>query len=100
MSKRTLRLAFPEQHTYPDTIYFKKESYRLIFVRGLDCYGETDSGEKTIKIKKGLSPRETFSTLIHELLHVIEFEAPVRIKHRTVYKLEKALFNLLVDNFL
>lgn len=63
-------------------------------------YGETDWVKKVITIKADMSRRETLSTLVHELLHVIEFEAPVKIKHKTIYKLEKAVVELLLDNFL
>lgn len=91
---------FPQQGAYPDKIYFRKETYRLQFVKNLDCYGITDAGNKTIKIKKGISPMQTFKTVIHEILHVIEFEGPVKLKHKTVYKLEDALFEILMDNFL
>ena len=91
---------FPEQSQYPKKIYFRNECYKIKWVKGLSCYGTTNSDTKTIKIKAGMSRRETFTTLIHELLHVAEFEGPIKLKHKTVHKLEKALFELLVDNFI
>lgn len=89
----------PEQRKYPKKIYFGKEVYTIKFVKKLDCFGDTDSVKKLIRIKKGISKRETFQTFIHELLHVIEFEAPIKIKHSMIYELEKAIFELLFDNF-
>lgn len=94
------QVKLPLQSAYPKAIHFAPYVYRIIFVKNLDCYGETDPVKKTIKIKKGLSPRMTLTTFIHELLHVIEFDQPVKLKHKTVYKLEQAIVELLLDNFL
>lgn len=88
----------PAIKDYPKQIYIRGESYKISFVKNLDCLGITDSGARTIKIKAGMSPHETFRTAIHEVLHAIEFSWPVKIKHKTVYKLEKAIFDVLLDN--
>lgn len=85
---------------YPKKVYLRGECYRVEFVKGLKNIGETDPTKKVIKIRKGMSKNETFRTYIHELLHFLEFEFPVKIKHKTVYKLEKAIFQLIIDNFI
>ena len=85
---------------YPKKIYFQGECYKVQFKKRLGCYGETNAKRKTIHIHSGMSPRETLATFIHELLHVVEFEGPVKLKHKTVYKLERAIMELLLDNFL
>lgn len=90
----------PIQRTYPKTISFGLETYKIKFSKRLKCYGMTDPETKTITIKAGLSPRLTLTTFIHELLHVVEFEHPLKISHKMVYELEKALVELLIDNFL
>lgn len=89
----------PTQAQYPKKIYFSNEVYTIKFVKKLDCYGETDASKKTITIKDGLAPRALLCTVLHELLHVVEFEFPLKIKHKDVYDLEKALSELLIDNF-
>ena len=88
----------PAVKDYPKVIYVRGDAYKLSFVKRLDCHGITDSGRKTIKIRAGMSAHETFRTVIHEVLHAIEFTHPVRMKHETVYKLEQALFELILDN--
>ena len=90
----------PEIHEYPKKVYLKDSTYRVIFVKTDKYNGETCSTKQVIKLRKGMSKNETFKTFIHELLHFIEFEWPVKIKHKTVYKLEKALYNLFIDNFI
>jgi len=90
----------PTQRKYPKYIYYGTERYRLIFKKNLDCYGVTDANARTITIKDGLSPRALLATFIHEVIHLMEFETPLKIKHKSVYKLEKALVELLIDNFL
>lgn len=95
---KTIRL--PPQNSYPEQIYFGMETYKIVYKKNLDCYAMTDSDTKTIVIKHGLNPRELLSTLIHEMLHVVEFELPLKIKHKTIRKLEKAILHILMDNFL
>lgn len=90
----------PRQSQYPRKIYYTNECYKVIFKKKLDCYGITDPQTKTITIKDGLSARQLLSTFIHELAHVVEFERPLKIKHKDVYKLETAIVELLLDNFL
>jgi len=94
------KIKLPEPRQYPKKVYFQNECYKIEFKKKLDCYGKTNAKNKTIHIKSGISARETLATFIHELLHVIEFEMPVRLKHKTVYKLEKAVLEILLDNFL
>lgn len=90
----------PLQKSYPKKIHFGDEVYKIIFKKNLSCYGETDPVKKTIKIKDGLSSRQLLATIVHELLHVAEFEVPISLKHKTVYKLEQAIMEILLDNFL
>jgi hypothetical protein len=85
---------------YPKYIYLRGDRYHLKFIKGLKAFGETDSGDLTIKIRAGMSKNETFRTFIHEILHVLEFSWPIKMKHKTIYKLEKAIFALLLDNFI
>lgn len=93
-------LRLPKQNKYPKKIHYKDITYKIRFVKNLNCYGETDPGKKEIRIKHGISEREMFKTLLHELLHLVELETPIKLKHKTVYKLEQAIFELLIDNFL
>lgn len=92
-------MRFPRQDQYPKFIYLRGERYKLRFIKNLADLGETDSETQTIKIRSGMSKNETFRTVIHEILHVVEFEWPVRLKHKTVYQLEEAIFSLIMDNF-
>ncbi len=95
---KTFRL--PLQKSYPKKIHFGSEVYLIKFKKGLSCYGMTDSEKKVITIKDGLGAYQLFTTLIHEIIHVIEFETPIKIRHKTVYKLEKGIVEILLENFL
>jgi hypothetical protein len=99
MSKRKIKDSLPNQKSYPEAIYVGAEAYKITFEDMRD-FGMTNFSKQRIYIKKGMSPRETFSTFIHEVLHAMEHEHNIRIKHKVIYKLEKALYELLVDNFL
>lgn len=93
-------LRLPTQKEYPKEIHFGHEVYKIKFVKKFKHFGETDSEKKTIVLRDGLGPVQLLSTFIHELLHVIEFEKPLKIKHKHVYKLEQSLVEILLDNFL
>lgn len=93
-------LSLPDASRYPKHIYYANERYKLIFVKNLRGYGLTNWATKVVKIRAGMSRRATFITIIHELLHIIEFETPVKLKHKTVYKLEQAISEMLLDNFI
>lgn len=93
-------MKIPKHSEYPKQLWVKGDSYKILFVKNLKFLGETDSEKHTIKIKAGMSKNETFRTFIHEALHALEFSYPIKIKHKTVYKLEKAIFQLFIDNFL
>lgn len=89
----------PKIKDYPKKFYLKGACYKVKFIKNLEVLGETDPDKKTIKIRHGMSRHETFRTMIHEVLHLIEFEFPVDLPHKTVYKLEEAIFMFLMDNF-
>ena len=93
-------IKLPRQASYPKKVYFRDEVYYIKFKKNFHCYGETDPLKKVITIQSGMSARETLATLIHELLHVIEFESPLKVKHKMIYKLERAMVEILIDNFL
>lgn len=87
---------------YPKKLYIGHEVYKIKFVtkfKDKHQIGECDSEKKLIQVLKGMSSRSTITTLIHETLHALEFELDIDIKHKTIYKLESALFELYEDNF-
>lgn len=94
-------MKLPSPSRYPKRIYFHGEEYRVKFVKRFkdkDQVGEYDSSRQLIRIKKGLTPEETLMTFIHELLHLVELEGPVKIRHKQVYALSEALTQVFVEN--
>jgi hypothetical protein len=89
-----------EPNKYPKKIYIKNETYRIVFTDKIEHYGDTDPVKNLIRIRAGMSRRETFNTFVHELIHAMEFTHNIKLKHKAVYKLERAIVELLVDNFL
>ena len=100
--KKKARL--PAQRDYPKEIFFYDKTYDVKLLKTLaDKWGASgvcDSGNKSIRMQRGMSKEEMLSTFIHELIHVIEFELPMKISHKTVHKLEAGLYELIVRNFL
>lgn len=93
------QMKFPCEKDYPKVIYLRGTAWQIKFVKNLGAIGLTDSEKETVFIRSGMSRNEIFRTILHELLHVIEFTWPVKIPHKLVYKLEKAIFQLILDNF-
>lgn len=89
----------PNIKDYPQHLHIGGDVYRVFFVKNLRFLGDTNHTKLRIRIRAGMSKNETFRTFLHEALHAIEFSYPMKLKHKTVYKLEKAIFQLLIDNF-
>jgi hypothetical protein len=92
-------MTFPKVTHYPKELNVKGETYAVVFRRKLDCLGKCDPEKRTIYIKTGLGPKETFRTFVHEVLHALEFEYELKIKHSLVYELEAAITDTLLLNF-
>lgn len=86
---------------YPNTMLVGDSCWAIKLVRdieGKSAYGAADPTCKTIYIEMAQTRKEMMSTMIHELLHAIEIEYGLTIRHKMVNNLEVALTNLLVDN--
>lgn len=76
-------------------------SYEFVWVDSFkdpEQMGETrlnELNERQILIKRGLSATETASTIIHEIIHAIDFEYEIGLTERQVLKLEKGIFTFL-----
>lgn len=98
-------MKYPREKDFPKYIWFGPERYEIRFVKRMrrkgpqgDLVGDTDSGKHIIRILHGLNGRERFRTAIHEVLHLLEFEHEIKIKHKTIYDLSDAILQLMEDN--
>jgi hypothetical protein len=95
-------MRFPRVREYPKQFYIGRDIYKLKFVRRVLSdhanAGCCDPERKEIRIKLGQTPKETLSTLIHELLHAAEFSYDIKISHEAIYRLEIAIMSFLQEN--
>lgn len=94
---------------YPATLRVGDRTYRIRFVKSIRrcnrpvgkgaTIGLHDPARVEILIKQGLSEDDTLKTLLHELVHAIEYEYEIKISHSGVYKFEEALFDFICANF-
>lgn len=56
--------------------------------------------KRKIYIRKDLSFFESLSTFVHEVLHAIEFEYKIDLKHEIIYSLDEPIAKILLDNWL
>lgn len=82
----------------PKQIKVKKRIYTISF-RKMKIFGYCSDDGKIV-LRAGLNGKLLISTLIHEVLHAIEFEYQIKLKHEDVYTLETGLTALLASNFL
>ncbi len=96
-------MKLPPPDHYPKTLAINTEQYKVKFAKLIQknplTLGLCDPGTHVIWIKKGMGKTETFSTLIHEVLHAIEFEYNLKIKHELIHDIEMPLAKFFLDNF-
>jgi len=63
-----------------------------------ETLGLAEPNEKTIYLKFGMSESETMKTLIHEIIHAIEFEWDCPIPHKITETLEEGIWKVLKLN--
>ena len=92
--------SLPSKDKYPKILFIRNEIYKILMNPKMKDFGETNYEKKTITLKSAMSSRELFKTFIHEMLHALDEENGIGLTHKQVYKLETAIFELLIDNFL
>ena len=93
----------PKKRDYPKSLILGEEVYTIRWVRKFKdpkVVGECDPHARGIRLKLGESREETFKTLLHEVCHgLLEFEHDLKVKHKLIYGMERALYQFLIDNF-
>jgi Zn-dependent peptidase ImmA (M78 family) len=69
-------------------------------VKDSDLMGLCDPERQEILIKVGIDQKDRIETLVHELLHAIEFEYDIKIGHKLIKKLEGPITKLIIENFI
>lgn len=96
-------MKLPKRTDYPKEALIHNETYEIRFVNKMSepptgDDGECDEINKYIRINRNLSAGETFYTFVHELLHAADQEYKIKLTHRQIYKLEKAIGDYLLTN--
>lgn len=88
----------------PKKVWIGESEWSIKFVKLVDgnekFLGCCKADTKEIFIKVGLRPKERAHTLIHELLHALEFEYELEVAHDLIYRLEGPIYDLVCDNFI
>lgn len=96
-------MRYLHEKQYPKQLRIRKKMYKIKIVNVIEgdpgilgiCYRK----KPLIKLKRRKNKAKLFRAFIHELLHSLEFEWDIEIKHKSIYKYEKALVRLLEDNY-
>lgn len=88
----------------PRQLVIKGAHWNVVLTRTLNvCEGEQilglcDPSLRTITIDKKQTPKQQWSTFMHEVLHALEFEYQVPISHKIIEKIEGPLGDFVKDN--
>ena len=86
----------------PSRIKIKnKVVYEIVWIDSFkdpQTVGECRPWARQIALKTGASERSLFKSFVHEVLHAVEVERGIKIPHRSIYKLEDAIFYLFFHN--
>ena len=100
-----MKRVFPRTRDYPKEIFIKDHVWDLKFCRSTpddrdpEDLGLCDPSTKTIYVRYKQPARETFMTVVHEWLHMVEDEYEIEIGHKIIHVLEEAIADFLEKNF-
>lgn len=92
----------------PKKLWIKESEWTIKSIKAIPEHGNTkksvtlglcDPSDKIIYLKTGLPYQLKLDTVLHEIIHAIEFEYDFEIEHRHVYILAEAMAKVFVDNF-
>ena len=88
---------------FPKTIKCLGVKYTISYhnFKSKTMWGETDYTKQTIRLDTGLKTRSVDDrrrTLLHEAMHVLNWEMDIGLKEEHIAKLEIGLYHLLKDN--
>lgn len=98
-------MKLPKKRDYPKEVLVRGNTWSVKFVRKFSyceddehILGECDPSEKIIRIRQGISPLQTWTTFIHELLHAFEEEYEFEVDHDHIEKFEVAIVEFMLSN--
>lgn len=78
-----------------------KRDYEVTFIDNFKDgkqVGECRQEPSQIVVKRGQTPKEEYSTFLHECIHAADYEYEIGLSEKQVLKLEKALLKYLLLN--
>lgn len=98
MSKRSTAAKAPRRYDLPETIKIGGHAVPLIFTRLDGNHGEFDSRPMVIRLDNSASEGYTYSALLHECIHAIDYFHGMGFDESAVRTLEHSLWALIRDN--
>lgn len=85
-----------------DAVYTAKLTGRIPRIEGPDekLMGYCCPEKKLILIRESIPAEEALEYYVHELLHALDFEYDLGLKHSVIYRLQYPIAKLLLDNYL
>lgn len=95
------------QKNFPKELMINDNVWKIKFVRSLKehdtktkiCLGLCCPDERVIKIRNKQNYQDTLDSIIHEIIHALEFEFEFDLDHDHVHTLGETMAKLFVENF-
>lgn len=97
-------MKYPRRSQYPKELIIGRRTWAVVFCDAVpdgdpSWHGYCWEYEDTIYLVKGYSPRNTFETFIHEIMHALEYTWNIKIPHELIYILQRPIARFVRDNF-
>jgi hypothetical protein len=92
MAKRSAQVTIPEK------IRILGKSYGVQIVQGLENCGECVDSKQTIRVQAGMPHGLERDTVLHEIIHALDYGMHLSMTERQVSALAAGLVAVLVDN--
>lgn len=84
--------------TLPPYVMILGKRYQIIESSHIEECGLTEPHACTIYISTDINPQQVRDTLLHEIVHAIDYEMHLGMKERQVHCVATGLLNLFKDN--
>lgn len=94
-------MKLPGRRDYPKSVVVQGHDCQIKWKRKIEgggIEGLFDPNTFDISIRIGQTPRQTFYTLVHEVIHALEESMGFEITEEIVSKLEKGFGDFILDN--
>lgn len=82
----------------PKSVKILGKRYAIKVIKGGDVLGLSDNTRNVLSIRDGQNWQQLRDSLLHEIVHSIEYSAAIELEERQVHALGCCLYQLIAEN--